>query len=117
MLKTQEQLHMNIEEVGGSFKGCQADIMDRVMFIIKHEHCECCSYFITPNQWLYIFGRRLAIALALHVLNAELIKSMGNFGMLDADEEGRYTVPDDCRKYTVETWEEFFLSERAVLTV
>ncbi len=37
MLKTQEQLRTNIQEVGGSFDGCRADIMDRVMFIIQND--------------------------------------------------------------------------------
>ncbi len=68
MLKSQEQLCTNIEEVGGRFDGCRADIMDKVMFIIKHTHCEYCSCFITPNRWRYIFGRRLAIAMALPIV-------------------------------------------------
>ena len=38
MLTTQEQLRTNIQEVGGSFDGCRADIMGRVMFIMKHAH-------------------------------------------------------------------------------
>ncbi len=83
MLKTQEQLRTNFEEFGESFDG--------ILFIIKHAHCECCAGFITPNRWQFIFRRRSAITMALYVLDAELI--IRSIGMLDADEEGKYTGP------------------------
>jgi hypothetical protein len=82
MLKTQEQRHTNFEEFAKSFDG--------ILFIIKHAHRECCAGFITANRWQFIFRRRSAIAMALYVLDAELIRSIG---MLDADEEGKYTGP------------------------
>ncbi len=86
--------------------------METVLFIIKHVHCECCAGFITLNRWQLIFQRRLAIAMALHVLDAELILLNG---MLDADEEGKYTGPTDLKRMTVESWEEFFLSDSSCI--
>ena len=105
---TQEQrLHVNT-----------FNILQRVIFVLKHMHCQHHTDYIFPSQWQYIFSRRLAVAMALHpqpgrgswiaLFDSGIIKSLGLqfVHASDANVSNTGNLP-----VLICAWEDFFLSQ------
>ncbi len=44
--------------------GNEIDIVQRILFVIKHVQCHHFADYILPMEWQYIFRRRLAVAMS-----------------------------------------------------
>ena len=92
------------------------DIMRRLMFVLKHVHCEHYADTIFPSQWQYIFQRRLAVAMACHPrlggdsgiaqMDAEMIRLLGLKSLHDTDEN---VAHNGNLQVIISRWEDFFL--------